>query len=1110
MRRRRGGSPSVRAQRVAPIRFRSHVARIPPADRGSLGARPRALLYFLFFCSGVSGLIYEVAWVRQFGNVFGNTVYSAAVVVAVFMLGLGAGGYFVGVWADRRYAKQPESLLRAYAWAELAIGLAGAALAVLLPRLVPLAATASSYSLDSQGWHVLSVSSYLVKSGLAIVLLTPVTFVMGGTLTLLIRHLARTDREAGVHRTALIYSVNTAGAAVGCFLTDFLLVPTAGLRSAQWTAVALNITAAAGAFLLTRLAPHSTITGARSETPAATVPADSWSAAHRSPTLAMSAASVGLAMVGFAAMGMQIVWLRHFSILLGEFRAVFSLLLTVILVGIGAGALAGGFLHRRTARAAEWLMLAQGLWVVSVLAGMAAADVAAIHAAASDVATTLSGRLSWTSPLREIWFNARPILAEVGVPALLMGLAFPLGNAVVQHAEATVARRAGLLYLSNTVGAVCGSLAAGFWLLPAAGLQTSTAILAAVGGLAVLPFSVLSAERISVSSPDRARARGAGMAAGALAAGAVAVGLWLQLPADHVIRRAQALPADAQLLALSEGVNETIAVTEAPNRGRALLTNGHPMAGTDALGQRYMRALAHIPLLSLDAPERVLVVGFGVGNTAHAAALHASVRRIEVVDLSRDVLLHADHFRDANHGVLSGQRVSVFVNDGRQHLLVQPPASYDLITLEPPPIAQAGVGALYSRDFYTLARTRLKPGGYISQWLPVYQVPWPAASALIRAFIDVFPSAVLLSGAKADLLLIGVRGDGYEVDPDRLAARLAADPPVAADLQRVALGTVREIVGSFVASARHLNEMTRDSPPVTDDRPIQEYSVWSLLNTGLSPGPASPSLADLAQIPEWCPRCFEGGKPVPLLEGIDLYLTLLDQFYTAPSVQPSPGPYGARSIEGSAYLGAILPETANLHETLGIAMMNRGELERATAAFREAVRLDAGSASAHWRLGNALAARGGPEALDHLQRAVQLDPDNASARYDLATSLFGADRYEEAIPQFRLALTAMPDAATAFNALGVGLVSKRMVAAAVDQFREAIRLRPGYVEAHNNLGTALAFQGKRAEAVEQFQQALALRPDDPDARRNLAILQRGAADGFVIAGAPLSAVDPRR
>ena len=113
-------------------------------------------------------------------------------------------------------------------------------------------------------------------------------------------------------------------------------------------------------------------------------------------------------------------------------------------------------------------------------------------------------------------------------------------------------------------------------------------------------------------------------------------------------------------------------MTETPHKGRTLMTNGHPMSGTEPLGQRYMRALAHIPLLSIEHPESVLVIGFGVGNTTHAATLHPSVRRVEVADLSRHVLVHASYFNDANADVLHDRRVSVYVNDGRQHLQMQP------------------------------------------------------------------------------------------------------------------------------------------------------------------------------------------------------------------------------------------------------------------------------------------------------------------------------------------------------------------------------------------------------------------------------------------------------
>ena len=143
--------------------------------------------YVFFFCSGLSGLVYEVVWVRVFGNVFGNTIYSASLVVAVFMLGLGAGAYVVGAWADRRYAARPESMLRVYGYFELIIGVMGLGISVLLPHLDRVAALLSSYTREPSGWYSLSTTSYVARAAIAVVLLTPITLLMGGTLTLLIR-----------------------------------------------------------------------------------------------------------------------------------------------------------------------------------------------------------------------------------------------------------------------------------------------------------------------------------------------------------------------------------------------------------------------------------------------------------------------------------------------------------------------------------------------------------------------------------------------------------------------------------------------------------------------------------------------------------------------------------------------------------------------------------------------------------------------------------------------------------------------------------------------------------------------------------------------------------
>lgn len=935
------------------------------------------LLYLCFFLSGISGLVYQVVWVREFGHAFGNTLHSASLIVALFMLGLGAGGYAIGRWADRRYAAGPESLLRAYAWIELAIAALGLAVSLLLPRLDTIVAAASAYAPGADGWYALTQISYLWRGVIATLLLAPITVLMGGTLTLLIRYVVRAELVGSGWKVSLLYGVNTAGAAAGAFLTDFYLVPASGLLVTQLVAVALNVAAGVGAWLLSRrrvvwrgmAAPRHAGRKGAARIPV-TAPVPSPAPPVPSP---IAWASVALALSGFASLGLEILWLRHMTLLLGGFRAVFSLLLTVMLVGLGLGALLGGWLDRRLGRPAVTLMVVQALFVVTTLLGLGVADIASLESSAAP----------GTGALADLWFNVRPMLLEIGLPALLAGFAYPLANALVQRSEAAVGRRAGVLYLANTAGAVAGSVVTGYLLLPLLGMQGAAAALALAGTLAIVPLVLYSRE-------VKTGLGAVGIAVAALAA-------WFALPSDHMLGRARVPQTRSaqpeQTLVTSEGATELIQVVEIPGLGRGLVTNGHAMASTAPLDQRYMRALAHIPLLTSERPERVLVIGFGVGNSTHAATLHPTVQRVEVADLSRHILEHASYFRDANRDVLSNGKVSVYINDGRQHLLMADAAAYDLITLEPPPIAYAGVGALYSREFYDLARTRLKPGGHISQWLPAYQVPAESSLAMIRAFIDVFPQSVLLSGNGPELMLLGTTGPALTVDPDRLAASLLlAPPPLSQDLARIDLGSPREIIGAFVGSATTLRNATLASAPATDDRPLQEYGVRSRLGAATTGVPAS--IFDLGQISAWCPRCFEGGDTAPAANGLDLYLALMEEAYVASpaSVAAAAAARRGGTVMGSRYLASVLPESVEMRRVVGLAksregaeLLAIGELAGAVTVLREAVRLAPESAEAHNDLGVALASSGAvAEAREYFRRAVALQPDFAEARDNLA------------------------------------------------------------------------------------------------------------------------------
>lgn len=158
-------------------------------------------IYPIFFLSGVAGLIYQIVWVRQFGNAFGNTVHSASLVTATFMLGLGVGSYFFGAAADRK-RWSASFLVRIYAWLEFAIALWGLGLAFVLPHVDAISAWSSSYSAGVNGWMFPSASSYALMNVLGALAIGPSTLLMGGTLTILIRGLiagTSTSPAGGLH-----------------------------------------------------------------------------------------------------------------------------------------------------------------------------------------------------------------------------------------------------------------------------------------------------------------------------------------------------------------------------------------------------------------------------------------------------------------------------------------------------------------------------------------------------------------------------------------------------------------------------------------------------------------------------------------------------------------------------------------------------------------------------------------------------------------------------------------------------------------------------------------------------------------------------------------------
>jgi hypothetical protein len=345
-----------------------------------------------------------------------------------------------------------------------------------------------------------------------------------------------------------------------------------------------------------------------------------------------------------------------------------------------------------------------------------------------------------------------------------------------------------------------------------------------------------------------------------------------------------------------------------------------------------------------------------------------------VADLSRNVLDHASWFESTNDNVLRDPRVSVYLNDGRHHLQMQLPESYDLVALEPPPIAYAGVASLYSEEFYQLARTRLTPNGFISQWLPAYQVPTATTLSMIRSFIDVFPEAVLLSGAEADLILIGAR-NRIEIDPNQLFTALSQRPAARADLARLDLGTPREIVGMFVGSSNHACQ--RDPRRRAGDRRPSGAGIWRPLaaqSRRVRPG----SVVNLASRRGVVPAVFRQRhagsrrrRARPVSRAVEQRLCGdAGRRCRASARRRIRPPHRGQRVPGRGRPGHGERAQRPRH-----CYASRGLIDQAIAEFRQSLQLAPDSAQTLWHLGAALASKGElEEAAELLRRSVQRDP----------------------------------------------------------------------------------------------------------------------------------------
>jgi len=726
---------------------------------------------------------------RLLSLIFGNSVYASATVLAGFMGGMAIGGFVFGGVADRT-----RSPLRLYGILELLVGGFALVFPLLLKALLPVylwyaRASAASY-------HSLSFAQAVL---LVLLLLIPTTF-MGGTLPLLTQYLTREPSMLG-RNLGLLYGLNTWGAVLGCAAAGFVLIAAVGVRATTWVAVALTFLVGVAALVLSNT---STATPSTSSTPSEQPDLKTY------PAWCTRLLLVLLGVAGLTGMAYEVLWTRVLTFLTGTTTYAFTIMLTTYLCGLAFGGLATAWFTVRGNRLLEVLAVLQTLLGLSVLATLAFTPF---------ILKSLNDFIFHGNAMRYSDFTSFMVL-EAGVSmifvfpgAVLMGMTFPVAAKIYAAARGHTGSGVGVSYFADTFGAIGGSLAAGFYLIPRFGTLHSLMMLALVNmAIGVVAYCCRRGAEVTFSVARL----------GLLGAALAAVGFSVRggIPPDTF--SGIFIPSNARLTYFDEDIGGTVTIEDYGDH-RTISINGVNVAGTDLKFQTTQKLQAHLALLIHPHPEKVLQIGFGSGGTAWAITRHP-VKQIDCVEITGAVIQANDQFPESNHGVLRDPRVHVRIDDARSYL-VKTDQTYDAILSDSIHPRLAGNGGLYCVDYFRLCRAHLNPGGIFSAWLPYYGLSLEDFRVAVRSLKAVFPHVYLFHSPMGRTEWTIILGTLKPLTLDVAAIqRKMAVPAVAEDLKIIEVERVEDLLDCFLVGDGRLAEFLGSGQTLnTDDFPYLEY-----------------------------------------------------------------------------------------------------------------------------------------------------------------------------------------------------------------------------------------------------------------------------------------------
>jgi predicted membrane-bound spermidine synthase/tetratricopeptide (TPR) repeat protein len=956
--------------------------------------RPRGLVFLALFLSGLAGLMHEVVWAKLLANLTGSTAKSHAVVLSVFMGGLAIGAVIFGRRSDKR-----ERPLMVYVWLEVLIGLYCLVLPILTKGAGSVYESLAAATFEQQNLKL------VLRLVLALAVVALPAIMMGGTLPVLARYLVE---EVAQTRKAVasLYALNNIGAVLGSGVAGFYLLPELGIWSALAVASTMNFVAAAMVWLADRRARY---VPRAPEPEIAPLGSPSYTAGQ------FRIALWALALSGFAAMGHEVVFLRIIALGFGSSNYSFTVMLMCFITGIGIGS--GIISLIEVKRPMWWLAASQAAVVVSLVAITPLME--RLPYAISSMRTQF---LTWPTDPQAFAAAIEPsggnyfgflqgqasyCFLMLLLPTVCIGFGFPLVSQIQARSASSIGSVVGNTYAWNTVGNVLGVVITSLVLMPLqgalGGIEGAFHVNLALNGVAILLLVVAAGEAHLVARTGLLAA-----AAGAVVLYASSGLAWSRvlLQSEGHLRLRKPPPPDADALMLArhpatsyeawkkkhlrdddpraDGWDEfflrqdadTNVVGVRRERLAAIFINSKGDASTGPLDMITFLLSGHIPMFFLREPKNVMVVGHGSGVTTGAISLFPTVERIDVVEISKAVFEADKLFENYNHKVLSNPKTHQYLDDARTFLRTVP-RKYDLIVSQPSNPWIAGIGSLFTVDFFEDCRDRLTEGGIMMVWFHHYEQSDETIQLITRTINSVFPHVECFLTVESDVIGLASM-QPLELDFAAME-RLLELHEVRSDLARVGVYNLASMLAYHGVDSKHFAALVGEGPLNTDDHQQLEYKGARNMFLGIN--------AELyARDP--------GFDTLP--DGTTT--SLLDRYIAWRAAQGEPVHQSELGV-AHATVTNILTTEHRLSKAL------RERAERATdtgtpSSVARGLRLPPSemkfSEAFNW--GQYISKVEGPNAaLPFIQRAVECEPTNSGAALALAGTLQSVGRADEAV-----------------------------------------------------------------------------------------------------------------